>query len=205
MEPLPKGANFVRAKMLWEIGLHIAGNPATPYGGDRDMQITVGSGGAPRSRPGCAWPPAPPSSPRRSPRRCRDGVRQSLRAADPGLSRRRRVQEAAAGAGGRELSELGPVLITVHPRTGIRSISDIVEKRYPLRVSVREDTDPFDPCADRPVAVASRLHARRHRGLGRQARRWRLAHTTRGGWPRSSRRDRCGLRRGDHDVARRGP
>ena len=37
MEPLPKGANFVRAKTLWEIGLHIAGNPATPYGGNRDM------------------------------------------------------------------------------------------------------------------------------------------------------------------------
>ena len=26
MEPLPRGANFVRAKTLWEIGLHIAGN-----------------------------------------------------------------------------------------------------------------------------------------------------------------------------------
>ena len=44
MEPLPKGANFVRAKTLWEIGLHIAGNPATPYGGNRDMVIIVGSG-----------------------------------------------------------------------------------------------------------------------------------------------------------------
>jgi hypothetical protein len=29
MEPLPKGANFVRAKTLWEIGLHLAGNPTT--------------------------------------------------------------------------------------------------------------------------------------------------------------------------------
>ena len=47
MEPLPKGANFVRAKTLWEIGLHIAGNPATPYGGNRDMVITVGSGSGP--------------------------------------------------------------------------------------------------------------------------------------------------------------
>ena len=37
MEQLPKGANFVRGKMLWEIGLHIAGNPATPYGGNRDI------------------------------------------------------------------------------------------------------------------------------------------------------------------------
>src|SRR5256885_5641923 len=51
MEPLPKGANFVRAKTLWEIGLHIAGNPATPYGGNRDMIIAVGSGSGARFRP----------------------------------------------------------------------------------------------------------------------------------------------------------
>ena len=44
MEPLPVGANFKRAKILWELGLHIAGNPATPYGGNRDMCIVVGSG-----------------------------------------------------------------------------------------------------------------------------------------------------------------
>ena len=43
MEPLPKGANFIRAKFLWEIGLHIAGNPATPYYGNRDICISVGS------------------------------------------------------------------------------------------------------------------------------------------------------------------
>ena len=41
MEPLPVGANFKRAKMLWEIGLHIAGDPAIPYGGNRDMCIAV--------------------------------------------------------------------------------------------------------------------------------------------------------------------
>ncbi len=51
MEPLPKGANFVRSKMLWEIGLHIAGNPLTPYGGNRDMRITVGSGGSDTFKP----------------------------------------------------------------------------------------------------------------------------------------------------------
>ena len=44
MEPLPRGANFQRALMLWEIGLHIAGNPNTPYYGPRDMCIAVGSG-----------------------------------------------------------------------------------------------------------------------------------------------------------------
>ena len=51
MESLPKGANFVRAKTLWEIGLHLAGNPATPYGGNRDMVITIGSGSGAVFRP----------------------------------------------------------------------------------------------------------------------------------------------------------
>src|SRR5262249_14671686 len=51
MELLPKGANFVRAKTLWEIGLHLAGNPATPYGGDRDMVITIGSASGTVCRP----------------------------------------------------------------------------------------------------------------------------------------------------------
>src|ERR1700720_4431638 len=51
MESLPRGANFVRAKTLWEIGLHIAGNPRTPYGGNRDMVITVGSGSGDQFRP----------------------------------------------------------------------------------------------------------------------------------------------------------
>jgi TRAP-type uncharacterized transport system substrate-binding protein len=44
MEPLPQGANFKRAKILWELGLHIAGDPKIKYGGDRDMCIVVGSG-----------------------------------------------------------------------------------------------------------------------------------------------------------------
>ncbi len=44
MSKLPFGANFKRAQILWELGLHIAGNPQTRYGGDRDMRISVGSG-----------------------------------------------------------------------------------------------------------------------------------------------------------------
>ena len=44
MEPLPRGANFKRAKILWELGLHVASRPEIPYGGNRDMCITVGSG-----------------------------------------------------------------------------------------------------------------------------------------------------------------
>src|ERR1700735_2878145 len=51
VEQLPRGANFKRAKVLWELGLHLAGNPLIPYGGDRDMCITVGSGSGESFRP----------------------------------------------------------------------------------------------------------------------------------------------------------
>src|SRR5436190_586645 len=51
MEPLPPGANFKRAALLWEAGLKIASNPETPYGGNRDMCIVVGSGGGDTFRP----------------------------------------------------------------------------------------------------------------------------------------------------------
>src|SRR5688572_12051055 len=51
MEPLPKGANFVRAKMLWEIGLNIAGDPDEPYTGNRDVCVSVGSASADHYRP----------------------------------------------------------------------------------------------------------------------------------------------------------
>jgi TRAP-type uncharacterized transport system substrate-binding protein len=141
MELLPKGANFVRAKTLWEIGLHIAGNPATPYGGNRDMVIVIGSGSGEQFRP---W----------------------LRMATGSAI----LAEEVAKGGGVDLAFVNPsALLTqayrgvglfskplplrivaqypswdrfvfmVHPRTGIRSLADIKAKRYPLRVSVRED------------------------------------------------------------------
>lgn len=141
MEPLPKGANFVRAKTLWEIGLHIAGNPETPYGGNRDMVITVGSGSGPQFRP---W----------------------LRLATGSAI----LAEEVGKGGGVDLAFVNPAALltqayrgvglfktplpvrivasypswdrfvfAVHPRTGIRSVADIKSKRYPLRASVRED------------------------------------------------------------------
>ena len=144
MEPLPKGANFIRAKTLWEIGLHLAGNPATPYGGNRDMVITIGSGSGAAFRP---W----------------------LRLATGSAI----LAEEIAKADSIELAFVNPsALLTqayrgvglfkaplpvrivavypswdrfvfmVHPRTGIRSLADIKAKRYPLRVSVREDPSP---------------------------------------------------------------
>jgi TRAP-type uncharacterized transport system substrate-binding protein len=141
MEQLPKGANFVRGKTLWEIGLHIAGNPATPYGGNRDMVITVGSGSGETFRP---W----------------------LRLATGSAI----LAEEVAKGGGVEAAFVNPsALLTqayrgvglfkqplplriiasypswdrfvfaMHPRAGIRSLADIKAKKYPLKVSVRED------------------------------------------------------------------
>jgi TRAP-type uncharacterized transport system substrate-binding protein len=140
MEPLPKGANFVRSKMLWEIGLHIAGNPATPYGGNRDMQITVGSGGAASFTP---WLRLTTGSAIIAEEVCSGGVEMAF--VNPSAL----LTQAYRGVG--VFSKPLPVrvvanypswdraLFMVHGRTGIRSIKDIKDKKYPLKVSVRED------------------------------------------------------------------
>jgi TRAP-type uncharacterized transport system substrate-binding protein len=141
MEPLPKGANFVRAKTLWEIGLHIAGNPATPYGGNRDMVITIGSGSGAVFRP---WLRLATGSAILAEQVAKaDGI--ELAFVNPSAL----LTQAYRGVG--LFSAPLPVRIVgvypswdrfvfmVHPRTGIRSLADIKAKRYPLRVSVRED------------------------------------------------------------------
>jgi len=140
MEQLPKGANFVRGKMLWEIGLHIAGNPATPYGGNRDMIICVGSGSGERFRP---WLRLATGSAILA-----EGVvKGDVEAAFVNPSAL--LTQAYRGVG--LFKTPLPVRIicnypswdrfvmAFHPRTGIRSVADIKAKKYPLRVSVRED------------------------------------------------------------------
>jgi TRAP-type uncharacterized transport system substrate-binding protein len=140
MEALPRGANFVRAKTLWEIGLHIAGNPATPYGGNRDMMITVGSGSGADFRP---WLRLATGSAILAEQVASGGV--ELAVVNPSAL----LTQAYRGVG--LFRTPLPVRIVavypswdrfvfmVHARTGIRSLRDIKEKRYPLRVSVRED------------------------------------------------------------------
>jgi TRAP-type uncharacterized transport system substrate-binding protein len=141
MEPLPKGANFVRAKTLWEIGLHIAGNPATPYGGNRDMVITVGSGSGPSFRP---WLRLASGSAILAEEVARGGgvdcafvnpsalLTQAYRGV--GLFKRPLPVRIIAS-----YPSWDRFVFAIHPRTGIGSIADIKTKRYPLRVSVRED------------------------------------------------------------------
>jgi TRAP-type uncharacterized transport system substrate-binding protein len=141
MELLPKGANFVRAKTLWEIGLHLAGNPATPYGGNRDMVITIGSGSGAVFRP---WLRLATGSAILA-EQVAKGDRVDLAFVNPSAL----LTQAYRGVG--LFRAPLPVRIVavypswdrfvfmIHPRTGIRSLADIKAKRYPLRVSVRED------------------------------------------------------------------
>ncbi len=141
MEPLPKGANFVRSKILWEIGLHLAGNPATPYGGNRDMVIAVGSGSSAAFRP---WLRLATGSAILA-EQVAEGDGIELAFVNPSAL----LTQAYRGVG--LFSAPLPLRIVavypswdrfvfmVHPRTGIRSLADIKAKRYPLRVSVRED------------------------------------------------------------------
>jgi TRAP-type uncharacterized transport system substrate-binding protein len=140
MEQLPKGANFVRGKTLWEIGLHIAGNPATPYGGNRDMIITVGSGSGERFRP---WLRLATGSAILAEEVAAGGVEAAF--VNPSAL----LTQAYRGVG--LFKQPLPLRIIAsypswdrfvmafHPRTGIRSIADLKAKKYPLRVSVRED------------------------------------------------------------------
>jgi TRAP-type uncharacterized transport system substrate-binding protein len=141
MEPLPKGANFVRAKTLWEIGLHIAGNPATPYGGNRDMVIAIGSGSGASFRP---WLRLATGSAILAEEVARGGG-VDLAFVNPSAL----LTQAYRGVG--LFSKPLPVRIVasypswdrmvfaVHPRTGIGSLADIKNMRHPLRISVRED------------------------------------------------------------------
>jgi TRAP-type uncharacterized transport system substrate-binding protein len=140
MEPLPPGANFRRAKFLWEVGLHIAGNPETPYYGNRDMCIVVGSGSGEKFRP---WLRMSTGSPILAHAVARGELEMAM--VNPSAM----LTQAYRGTG--LFSEPLPMRILAvypswdhfvymtHPRTGITSLVQIKEKRYPLRLSIRED------------------------------------------------------------------
>lgn len=155
MEPLPKGANFQRAKLLWEIGLHIAGNPDTPYYGNRDMCIAVGSASGESFRP---WLRMSTGSPILAHAVARGELEMAIVNPSGALT------QAYRGTG--LFSEPLPVRIVavypswdrfvyaIHPRTGITSLAQIKEKRYPLRLSIREDpTHSTRVLTDQTLAV----------------------------------------------------
>ena len=140
MEPLPRGANFKRAKLLWEIGLHIGGDPKEPYTGNRDICITVGSGSGEHYRP---WLRMSSGSPILAHAVARGELEMAI--VNPsGL-----LTQAYRGTG--LFARPSPVRViasyqswdrfvfAIHPRTGIKSLAEVKEKRYPLRISTRED------------------------------------------------------------------
>jgi TRAP-type uncharacterized transport system substrate-binding protein len=140
MEPLPRGANFVRAKLLWEIGLHIAGNPLEPYTGNRDVCITVGSGSGEHYKPKLRMSSGSPILAHAVAR----GELEMAVVNPSGL-----LTQAYRGTG--LFDKPLPVRIVanypswdryvmlVHPRLKLRSLAEIKEKRLPLRISTRED------------------------------------------------------------------
>jgi len=140
MEPLPRGANFRRAKTLWELGLSVAGNPDTPYGGNRDVCIVVGNGSGDRFRPSLRMATG-------SPALAHDVASGGIEMAFVNPSAFLTQAYRGVGLFHRKLPlrivgvypTRDQFVFAVHPRTGIRSLADIGAKRYPLHVSVKED------------------------------------------------------------------
>ncbi len=140
MEPLPTGANFKRSKMLWEIGLHIAGDPAIPYGGNRDMCITVGSGGQADFRASLSLATG-------SAIMAHDVVAGNVDMAFVNPSAL--LTQAYRGVGLFEAPlpvrivanypSWDQFAVVAHKRTGLKSIEDLKDSKYPLKISVRDD------------------------------------------------------------------
>ncbi|HZR97135.1 MAG TPA: TAXI family TRAP transporter solute-binding subunit [Chloroflexota bacterium] len=140
MEPLPRGAQFVRAKMLWEIALGVAGDINIPYYGNRDIKIDVGNASGEHYKPYLRMSVG-------SPILAHAVVREEIEMAFVNPSAF--VTQAYRGTG--LFSEPLPVRIVVsypswdryvhciHERTGITSLKQIKEQKYPLRLSIRED------------------------------------------------------------------
>jgi TRAP-type uncharacterized transport system substrate-binding protein len=140
MEPLPRGANFKRAKILWELGLHVASRPDIPYGGNRDMNITVGSGSGERFTPSLRLATG-------SAILAHAIVKGELEMAFVNPSAM--LTQAYRGTG--LFHEPLPVriigsypsldrfVITVRATLGFRTLADVKAAHHPLRISIRED------------------------------------------------------------------
>jgi TRAP-type uncharacterized transport system substrate-binding protein len=140
MEPLPVGANFKRAKILWELGLHIAGNPETKYGGNRDMCIAVGSGSGEDFKPSLRLSTG-------SAIMAHAVARGEVEAAFVNPSAM--LTQAYRGVGLFDkplpLRILGNYpsfdrfVVAIRASLGLKSLADVKKAKYPLKISLRED------------------------------------------------------------------
>jgi len=140
MEKLPRGANFLRAKALWELGLNFAGDPATPYGGNRDVCITIGNGSGEEFRPFLRMATG-------SPILAHAVAKGSLEMAFVNPSAL--LTQAYRGVGlfkaplPLRIVGVWPTLdwfvFAVKKSLGFKTLADVKKARYPLQVSVKED------------------------------------------------------------------
>ncbi|HWG03474.1 MAG TPA: TAXI family TRAP transporter solute-binding subunit [Beijerinckiaceae bacterium] len=140
MDDRQKGANYKRHKILWELGQYIAADPATRFGGNRDMCIAVGGGAGGSFKPRL---------------RLATGSAAMAHAVAKGdiemafINPSAMLTQAYRGVGifDRPLplrivasypSE-DRFLIAIRASLGLRSLDDVKTARYPLKVSLRED------------------------------------------------------------------
>ncbi len=140
MEQLPRGAQFQRSKMLWEIALGIAGDPNIRYYEDRDVSIVIGNGSGEAFTPALRMAPGSPALAHAVAKGDLD-----LAFVNPSAM----LTQAYRGTG--LYSEPLPVRViasypsydrfvaAVQPRLGVTSLAEIAERKPALRVSVRED------------------------------------------------------------------
>ena len=142
MDAVPRGANFARIKLLWEIGVHVAADPSARGTNNRDMCIMVGSGSGDKFQPSLRMATGSPQL-ASDVARGRTGFihHESIESADPSLSRHRNVCRTAGGASDCQLSFLGPFRPGDSPAhgTSVRSPSsksDALRCGFP-RVEIR--------------------------------------------------------------------
>ena len=140
MEYLPRGANFRRAKILWELGLHIAGNPLIPYGGNRDMCIVVGSGSGESFKPSLKLATG-------SAILAHAVVKGDIDLAFVNPSAMLTQAYRGVGVFDRALPvrivgsypSYDRFVMAMRTNLGFRSLADVKAARYPLKLSIRED------------------------------------------------------------------
>ncbi|HEY2917766.1 MAG TPA: hypothetical protein VGK77_02100 [Candidatus Binatia bacterium] len=141
MDAIPKGANFARIKMLWEIGVHVAADPSARLTNNRDMCIVVGSGSGDKFRPSLRMATG-------SPLLASDVARGEL---DLSIMNPSSLLTQAYRGTGMFAEPLAVraianypswdrFVLAAHPRTGLRSLGELKERRFPLRLSTRGDS-----------------------------------------------------------------
>ena len=140
MDSIPRGANFARIKMLWEIGVHVAADASARATNNRDMCIMVGSGSGDKFAPSLRMATG-------SPLLAYDVARGELDLSIMNPSALLTQAYRGSGLFSEALSvraianypSWDRFVLAVHPRTGLRSLAEFKDRRFPLRLSTRQD------------------------------------------------------------------